>query len=87
MSPGQWYYHVMVPDPRDDKYIGKAKLANRGLDESSANNYIFSMPAVALVSNFSDHHLMIANESLGISLHGQTFVDSANSGSQTPGRQ
>ena len=70
-----WTYHVIIPDPADDSRITKkSKLANTPLDESSLNNFVYSFPPSILVSNFSDHHLMIANESLGISLHASSFA-------------
>lgn len=63
-----WTYHTIIPSRDSDKYIAKNKIAKN--DIQSNDNFIYSMPAVALVSQFSDHHLDVINT--GVVLIGHT---------------
>lgn len=71
-DPSQWNFHPIVIPPSDsNKYIAKTRLDRNSIE--SSDNYIYSLPAVALVSGFADHHL--DNVNTGIYLARRTTVD------------
>lgn len=73
-SVDQWKFHSIVlgkSEDADRRYISKTKIDPNTIQD--AGNFIFSMPATALVSNFSDHHL--DNPSGGITLFGHSQLN------------
>lgn len=74
-DPSQWGFHTVLPAPTDsNKYIAKFKLDRNSIEQG--NNYIFPMPAIALVGGMADHHLDVIN--YGVNLVRHTPLDLTN---------
>lgn len=72
LDSSEWDFHPIIIPPSDgNKYIAKARLDRNSIQ--SSDNYIYSMPAVALVGGFADHHLDEVHT--GIYLVGHTPLD------------
>ena len=75
LDPSRWVFHSIVIPPSDDnKYIAKTRLDRNSIQTS--DNYIFSMPAIALVGGMADHHLDVIN--YGVNLVRHTPLDLTN---------
>lgn len=77
-SVDQWTLHMNTlgqADNANQKYIAKTRL-NTG-DLADTSNFIYSFPASALISNFSDHHLDLVSKNGGIQLNAHTTVDTS----------
>ena len=72
-----WSLHSIIPASANGaKYVAKVKLNSEIV--TPAQDLIFSIPAAALVGNFSDHHLDIASDSLGLYVAQHKGVDISN---------
>lgn len=66
-----WTFHIILPTSDSNKYIAKTKIDKNVIQTN--DNFIYSMPAVALVGPFSVHHL--DNVSGGITLIHPSIYD------------
>lgn len=74
VSGSDWSFQAIVQPSDPSKFIGKSQL--NGAGSAPQDDFIYSMPASALVSDFSDHHLDVVNS--GVYLIGHTAVDSGD---------
>ena len=70
----EWTFHSLVIPADKDKYIGTSHIDQSGVGPT--DDFIYSIPAVTLVSSFEDHHLQTVNIDSGIFLRdGATLQD------------
>lgn len=75
----QWTSHLLdlsQADTSKQKYITKNKF-DMDRNIQSTDNLIYSFPATALISNFSDHHLMAVSQ--GVQFISHPIVNDINS--------
>ncbi len=77
LPPTDWVFHSIIQPSDSNKYIGKSRIDQSGIGPS--NDFIYSMPAITLVSGFADHHLDVIDT--GVFLVPHTTVEDMLNGS------
>lgn len=60
-----WVFHSIVAVDTTDKYIGKSRLQTDGTGPS--NDFIYSIPAISLITDYTDQHLSTVDPTIYLS--------------------
>lgn len=75
--PTDWVFHSIIQPSDSHKYIGKAGIDQSGTGPS--DDFIYSMPATALIADYTDHHLDVVDT--GVYLVDHPTIQDATDGS------
>lgn len=67
-----WTFHSIIPSASAGKYIAKTKLNQNQV--TGTDNFLFSIPAAALIGQFTTNHLDNVSPTQGVQLSGQTNI-------------